>query len=359
MKKQIPISVAVAIVLALLAVILRAGAAFASSEVPSVTLSVDSTSFAADMPVTVHVTIANNGKHPLKILKWYTPFDDVEGPLFSIQRDYGLPVAYTGPLYKRPKPAHDDYLHLKGGESITRDVDLAMYYDLSKSGQYSIVYDVSSTELYAERGSAKKEPERLTSNEIKVWIAGREAGSVADAGLPVKTSGTTGFNRCTTTQQAILVTARANASSYSADALSYLKSQSHQYSPRYITWFGAPDAARYETVTTHFTSISSAMDTAAVTFDCGCKKRYYAYVYPTRPYTIYLCRIFWLAPQTGTDSQAGTLIHEMSHFNTVASTSDYVYGQQGAMDLALTDPAKAVNNADNHEYFGENSPPLQ
>jgi peptidyl-Lys metalloendopeptidase len=84
---------------------------------------------------------------------------------------------------------------------------------------------------------------------------------------------------------------------------------------RYTTWFGIFDISRYSTVTTHFASIDNAMDTAPVMFDCGCKKKYYAYVYPTRPYAIYLCKVFWTAPMTGTDSKAGTLIHEMSHFN--------------------------------------------
>jgi peptidyl-Lys metalloendopeptidase len=100
------------------------------------------------------------------------------------------------------------------------------------------------------------------------------------------------------------------------------------------------------------------MDTASVTLDCGCRKKYYAYVYPTQPYTIYLCSVFWTAPLTGTDSKAGTLIHEMSHFNVVAGTDDYVYGQAGAKNLAITNPAQAIDNADNHEYFAENNPAL-
>jgi peptidyl-Lys metalloendopeptidase len=43
-----------------------------------------------------------------------------------------------------------------------------------------------------------------------------------------------------------------------------------------------------------------------------------------------VCRAFWPAPANGTDSKAGTLIHEMSHFNVVAGTNDWVYGQSGA-----------------------------
>jgi peptidyl-Lys metalloendopeptidase len=43
-----------------------------------------------------------------------------------------------------------------------------------------------------------------------------------------------------------------------------------------------------------------------------------------------VCHAFWPAPANGTDSKAGTLIHEMSHFNVVAGTNDWVYGQSGA-----------------------------
>ena len=98
------------------------------------------------------------------------------------------------------------------------------------------------------------------------------------------------------------------------------------------------------------------METAPMTFDCGCKKRYYAYVYPNQPYTIYLCSVYWQAPATGTDSKAGTLIHETSHFTVVAGTDDWAYGQSAASSLAISDPVKAVDNADSHEYFAENTP---
>jgi hypothetical protein len=71
---------------------------------------------------------------------------------------------------------------------------------------------------------------------------------------------------------------------------------------------------------------------------------------------IYVCSGFWNAAVTGTDSRAGTLIHEISHFTVVASTEDHVYGPSGAMNLATSNPALAVDNADNHEYFAENTP---
>jgi peptidyl-Lys metalloendopeptidase len=174
--------------------------------------------------------------------------------------------------------------------------------------------------------------------------------------VPLAVTGSTSYVKCTTTEQSLLTAARTQASTYSADASSYLNAGT--LDSRYTTWFGYYNTLRYGTVTSHFNSILNAMNTADITFDCKCRKKYYAYVYANKPYVIHLCRVYWTAPPTGTDSQAGTLIHEMSHFNTVAGTNDWVYGQSGAMSLAITDPQEAVTNADNHEYFAENNPQL-
>lgn len=344
---------AVALILILSAALIPGGTFAAQTNGATVTISADRESFGADQPVIIHVTITNPGGHSMKVLKWHTPADDVEGPLFSIRQN-GLPVSYIGPLFKRPKPVHEDYVNLKAGESISRDIDLARYYDLTVSGNYSITYDVSSWELFSEKGNGRKDADRLISNELKLSITGREYKAAIESKPPIPD--TPGFTKCTTTQQSTLIAARQQANSYSANASSYLNAGT--LDSRYITWFGNFDTLRYGTATAHFNSIASAMDTANVTFDCGCKKNYYAYVYPNNPYVIYVCRVFWNAPLTGTDSKAGTLIHEMSHFYAVASTLDYVYGQTGAKNLAVSDPDKAVNNADNHEYFAENTPAL-
>jgi peptidyl-Lys metalloendopeptidase len=148
------------------------------------------------------------------------------------------------------------------------------------------------------------------------------------------------------------------ARGYTENAKGYLNTGT--VGSRYTTWFGAYTSARYATAQQHFASIDSAMDQNAgqIKINCGCSQNYYAYVYPTRPYEIFVCRVFWSAPLTGTDSKAGTLVHEMSHFNVTAGTDDHVYGQSGAKSLAISDPAAALDNADNHEYFAENNPKL-
>ncbi len=196
--------------------------------------------------------------------------------------------------------------------------------------------------------------ETMQSNNVSVWFEGRET-KLQDEPEIYAVSGSSSFTaKCITTKRSDIITARDQAVTYSVNALNYLLSGSTNV--RYTTWFGSYSSGRYSTATNNFTNIKNTLDGAAMTFDCGCKKSYYAYVYPTQPYKIYLCNAFWTSPMTGTDSKAGTLVHETSHFNVVAGTEDWAYGHSAAKNLAISDPNKAVNNADSHEYFAENTP---
>jgi Lysine-specific metallo-endopeptidase/Bacteriophage T4 gp5 C-terminal trimerisation domain len=82
----------------------------------------------------------------------------------------------------------------------------------------------------------------------------------------------------------------------------------------------------------------------------------FACVYPTdKSHAVYIDKAFDAAPATGQDSAAGTLSHEMSHFNDIGGTKDYIYGTVNAKALATTDSAKALDNADNFEYYLEDA----
>ncbi len=318
-----------------------------------VSLSFGKSSFLSNDGVMVDVTITNNSKSTIKLLKWYTPIDGVEEPLFALRRD-GQDVEYIGAHYKRPQPTDADYFRLRAGESITRTVNLADYYDFSVSGEYAINFDVAALNLFQKGSALSNQTEGLKSGTGIVFVEGR-AAKIPEPVTPAAVSGSSSFTaKCTASQQSSILTARNDAAIYSSNALTYL--QSGTAGARYTTWFGVYNASRYSTVTSHFSAIKNAMETSSMTFDCGCKKRYYAYVYPNQPYTIYLCSVYWQAPQTGTDSKAGTLVHETSHFTVVAGTDDWVYGQSGAQSLAISDPVKAIDNADSHEYFAENTP---
>ncbi len=313
------------------------GSAAAAGGGIEVTLSAPKTDIVASAGVWVRVTYSNMADTNMSILKWQTPVNGLEAPLFDVAAD-GKPVDYIGRLVKRGPPTPGDYLTIAPGDSLSFSVNLARSYSFSETAQYSVAYNFPLTQAKA-----------LASNDLLLDVAGR-----AD---PVASVITPGYTGCTPLRQNQLLTALGSASTYASGAATYFTSK--RSGPRYTEWFGAMDATRYASVKSNFTKISNALETATISFDCTCTDTgVYAYVYPNQPYMIYLCGAFWGAPNTGTDSRAGTLIHEMSHFSVLADTDDHVYGQAGARSLAISNPARAVTNADNHGYFAENTPTL-
>jgi peptidyl-Lys metalloendopeptidase len=82
--------------------------------------------------------------------------------------------------------------------------------------------------------------------------------------------------------------------------------------------------------------------------------RTFAYVYPREGDKMYISDAFWLASlNSGFDTRYGTMIHETSHFKSVAGTRDFKYGYSQCINLAKKHPRKAKRNADNYEYFAE------
>lgn len=313
-----------------------------------VRLAVEKQIVRGDVDVVVKVTVTNTARHPVNLLRWQLPSEDVEAPLFRITYD-GQPVTYMGPVIKRAAPGPADHVRLDPGASLSYDVELTVAYDLSRNGRYDIQY---ASRAHGPNGAG------LKSDTVYLWLEGRSAKGKPTP-PPPPTPGQTTYSNCSATQQTTVAAAVGQAKTYSTESKDYLNTYSAPAgSTRYKTWFGTYDATRWNTVTDHFVKIKDAFDSAPLEIDCKCKQNYYAYVYPSRPYKIYLCRVFWTAPLAGTDSQAGTLIHEMSHFDVVAGTDDVVYGQTSAKNLAISDPDKAITNADSHEYFAENNPEL-
>jgi hypothetical protein len=82
----------------------------------------------------------------------------------------------------------------------------------------------------------------------------------------------------------------------------------------------------------------------------------FAYVHPgDTERRIYVGELFGESGDVPPDSQAGILVHEMSHFKDIAATGDVkgAYGVDGSQKLAMTNPLAALNTADNLEYFVE------
>jgi peptidyl-Lys metalloendopeptidase len=336
--------------------------ASAAQSAIAVSINAEKRIFGTADDVVVEVTLTNMSRDPQYVLKWHTPFNQIEEDLFEVTRD-GEKVAYLGYHAKRPAPKPGDYFVLKPGKSYSRKVELSALYDMSVTGNYAIRYQTASLHLFSpgiaeSAGSLQGTPiGMMRSDQLVLTLHGRLASS-AEAVPPAQPWQSAGlsYSRCSRSQASTVSSAFEAARSMTNSSVSYLSAG--RTGSRYTTWFGSYSWTRYNTVRAHFNAIRDAIYNKPVVVDCGCTQPYYAYVYPTRPYKIYVCRAFWSAPMTGTDSKGGTLVHELSHFNVVAGTEDWAYGQWAAKRLASSDPDRAVDNADSHEYFAENTPYL-
>jgi peptidyl-Lys metalloendopeptidase len=348
---------------AVLAVIATSTSQAAGTECLDVRLSSAAPIVNGDVDVHVDVAVTNTCRSAVQVLRWQLPGERMSGSLFRVTRDE-RPVRYTGAIIKRAAPTASDYVEIAAGATLNYQVELTGHYDFSRNGRYAI-------EFQSERGTHASGAQSLRSAApLYLWAQNRNERLDATALDDEDGSGRTTLARppvspaaasitytgsCTSSQKSTLSQAVAAATNYASSSATYL-SGTPGAKPRYTTWFGAYTLARWNTAKDHFVKARNAFQNAALTLDCSCRDSAYAYVYPTQPYKIYLCNAFWSAPMTGTDSKAGTLVHEMMHFNVIAGTDDWAYGQTAAKSLARTNPTRALDNSDNHEYFAENTP---
>ena len=313
-------------------------------------------------------TLHNPGTTSMFLLRWQTPLDGLTTDLFEVSLN-GEPVRYVGAMYKRGEPTAADYVELKAGETRTVTVDLGSNYAMTQNGMYEVRFKNRLSDMFGER--TERNAVRIgainevdvTSRSSYLWVDGMQASFIRDEALrssaPVEwTNGlnaSIGYVSCSTTRKNALPSALSQALSYATNAYNYTNAGTH--GARYTTWFGTYSAANLSTAKSHYNNIKNALGTQNIVFDCSCTDSgTYAYVYPDQPYKIYLCGAFWSAPNAGTDSRGGTIVHETSHFTVTAGTDDLAYGQTAAKALAKKSPTKALHNADTHEYFSENNP---
>jgi peptidyl-Lys metalloendopeptidase len=287
--------------------------------------------------VEIRWTLTNDGTETVWLPRWQAPDVTLTEDIFDVRVD-GASVTYTGRHYKRAAPTAADMVAIAPGQAMTAVLPLSQYYRMHGAGEYAI----QQRPMIEEAVSA--------SNAV-VAIRFEDAPEVV---RPVARVQTPGFYACSSSEKSKIKSALSGASSYANNASAYVNAGKHN--ARYTTWFGSYTSSRFSKIQAHYSSIKGALDNETIEVNCDCDDSAYAYVYPDSPYEIYVCDAFWSAPTTGTDSKAGTLIHELSHFYAVASTDDHAYGQSACKSLAQSSPSKAIDNADSHEYFAENTP---
>ena len=318
-----------------------------------------------EAPGEVVFELRNDGVASVDVLRLDTPLEDtLAADVFELRRahkrlDDGERPVYVGRRYKRAEPVEADFVTIAPGGSVFASVDLESHYDVPAADTYrvdfrgSVRYAVSAEH---RSGSSLRQSAGLTGTVLSV----RGPDVYLEPTFADLRARPPQFNACTVDQQNSLIEATSAAEGIAGEALSSLRDlaePARASSPRYTRWFGAYTPRRYERVIDNFEGIFGALVNETLTYDCSCDDSSFAFVYPRRPYDIYLCRAFFAADLLGTDSRAGTLVHELSHFEVVARTDDFAYGSS-TLTLANENPDRAIMNADSHEYFAENTPAL-
>lgn len=303
----------------------------------------------------VTATVTNTGTETLKLFKDpRSALSNFPEDTFTVSSN-GNTAPFVGAKAKYTFHAAKNFVTLAPGESTAVTHDLSAGYNFTSTGTYEVE---ASNLFYYQDGSGDAVP--ITADVTSVHTADLSGSLVSRViakrsmkmGLVKRAS----FNSCSSSQSSQINTALDTTVTYVANAASYLSSLSSG-STRYTTWFGTYSSSRKSTVYSHYTKIQSS-NPKTYTYDCSCTDDSYAYTYPSEFGYIYLCDAFWTAPTTGTDSKAGTIVHESTHFTSNGGTQDYAYGQTAAKSLAKSNPAHAIMNADSHEYFAENNPAL-
>jgi peptidyl-Lys metalloendopeptidase len=317
----------------------------------------------------VSYTLLNESKQDVQVLTWNTPLEGAfNSDYFNVSFDGKkelVSVPYRERHMKRAEAKAEDYILLLAGDSISIDLDISHGYLTERVGYYEIQFD-GLIEYFAipfgvnayeyQFDSADRIQKSLQSNKVVGYQS--LSFDAIEAKLPPT------FSSCDAGQQSQIdaaLTAAEVMATEAAEALNNTTVGQRATAERYTTWFGSFLSSRYTTVSTHFNAIQDATANKTLQFSCGsprCGRTTFAFVYGNSPYEVYLCPEFWRAELTGTNSRAGTIIHELSHFTILGGTDDHQYGQSAAKQLGATDPNKAINNADSHEYFAENTPAL-
>ena len=301
--------------------------------------------FAPQDNLTVKISYTNVSQSDIRFLKWGTGLDGGLGPNIIDLEFEGSSLAFAGLIVKRLPPTESDFITLAANTTLTSTVNLDLSYDINRQGQYLVL------------------PKNRASQLTRFKTVSSTFTLVSDRPI-IRFKQPAAFTECTANQENQLTSALGAAESISRvarDSIAETPSGKRPSALRYKEWFGAYDLNRWNRVQANFNKIYSAAATKTVGFDCSCDDgpdpaSTFAYVYANDPYNMNVCGAFWRAPLTGTDSRAGTIVHEISHFIIVANTDDHVYGQNAARSLAMSNPARAITNADNHEYFAENTP---
>ena len=282
----------------------------------------------------LNFTISNNSEKNLFIYVSDLPLPDLEKDLFKITNGNEF-IPYVGKMVTRIDSV-DNWVFLESNSSITYNVNLDNFYDVKEPDYYEIYYD-SIVSILNSYGNV--EYLNLVSDSITTYITHTLKS------VPERIT-------CSSSQINLLNRGKNIGSDMTKGTKAYLaKKGADAY---YKRWFGAVTTTRLNHVKDGFqktdTSFGKGWEYSCEdkTTNSGCNG-YAAWVYKNQPYKVWVCMNYYEG--TSDDNRGTLMVHEASHWNVNFGSEDYGYGYDTGVNLAKSDPDKAVNCANNIEYY--------
>ncbi|TCO54100.1 M35 family metallo-endopeptidase [Actinocrispum wychmicini] len=321
--------------------VLGATPALATTTMNTVPVTVTTqTQYRLGEPIGVTFELHNPTGQDHSLLVWDTPMERWNGEVGRYVKvaQGNRELAYQGRVVRRAAtPDARSYRTVHAGETVRETVDLSTAFAFTEPGTYTVTLDSQGLDAAAATF------EVLPGGQPRLTTGAQVRQDDTKAALKAK------FKHMSDSQERAVRKAIPKADDYVDRALDVLHDDPK--SNRYQKWFGKWTEKRYDKVTSVFRRIDH--DSDDITYDGDCREDALAYVRADDPDHIWLCPDYWDIPLTGVGSQAGTLVHEESHFDVNGGTKDYAYGTEDCKDLAKDDPNKAVANADSYAFFVE------
>lgn len=304
----------------------------------TVDLSNANSNFGADdSELFVKVVFKNPSNSSIYFADRFTPFGDIFSNMFEVTLN-GEKIPYIGKMGSYGPVTSGEIKKINANRSMDTIINLADHYYIVKPGKYEIKYkskvimnnqnELIRTSVYMEK-SSKIAVFNIQNPKTEEYYKEKFAGLLD--------------SNCQGNQLNQAVTARAKAARISTVKSNRVHS----------VWFGTGSK---QTVSNIINKSARALPGTVPNCTCTAKnpEKLYAYVRKfDRNHNVHLCPLFWTQDESGYDTKAATFVHEVTHFYDVGNTDDHVYGYEKAKELARTNPALALDCAENYTWYVE------
>ena len=364
----------------------------------------------------VEFNITNHGKQAIRILKWGTPFDDVESDCLHVRLNGIQDCAFVGRQFKRVYQEEISTLLLKPGETLARSVHIPASWKLPAQGSYSVSLKAPRIQVIRSTGktSANKSQKQWAVQNVEVGSITIFVENPLDSSqyLPLASDFSDppgalsrddidqlrnekqgGIPVCPPMFLCISPSYQNTGECFMARYIGHPKMSSGtkdlgtiknyadlmKRAMAYILsirgdwnfandmvfrkWFGIYTPQRAERVANGLNGALGAIScfNFVLYLDNSNTSDVIAWWRasddPSRLSAMGFCNAYFQLPEGGMNSKMGSIAHELTH--AFARTKDHAYGFEKCMQLAKSQPDLAIENADNYEFFIEEKLQLQ